>query len=63
MSRKRGIVADACAIDVPTELIMTMQAKKMCEELPKVIKEKVPKAEAEKIKEELTANGGVVELV
>ena len=39
------------------------QAKKMCEELPKVIKEKVPKAEAEKIKEELTANGGVVELV
>ncbi len=35
----------------------------MCEDLPKVIKEKVPKEEAAKIKEEILAAGGNVELV
>ena len=40
-----------------------VQAKKMCEELPKVIKEKVPKEEAAKIKEAIMAAGGNVELL
>ena len=35
----------------------------MCEDLPKVIKEKVPKEEAHKIKEEILAAGGNIELV
>ena len=40
-----------------------LQAKKLCEELPKVIKEKVPKDEAAKIKDAIIAAGGNVELL